>query len=403
MSLTQSGPRWDDTIIAGHRPPGAAVRGRLAIFGRLRPDPREYLPDDPKQRPAVLLALLRADLVLRWGAQERCPIEWYRDRYPELDGESLVALLYEEYCLREEAGESPEAAEYQARFPDVADSFREVLEIHDLIGRARGTGLARARPQRYAVAGGRPDDRRVPAGRGAGPGRIRAGLSRRGAASGRPARRAEGDANRFARAADAGAAPAHPHRPRLLLPDRPGDRSASALHALSRPDHAAPGPQSSGASSPPARAPTSSTCWIASSRPAAPWSERAASRLALARRTYAQAIAWWGARMAEALQHAHDRQVLHRDVKPSNVLVTGDGLPMLLDFNLAQEPRIDDSEAAPAAVGGTLAYMAPSTWRRWPRAGRTTSTPAPISMPWASSCSTAWCGERGRSRCRRNP
>ena len=68
----------------------------------------------------MLLALLRADLVLRWSAQEQCPIEWYRERYPELDDESLVALLYEEYCLREEAGESPEAAEYKARFPDIA-------------------------------------------------------------------------------------------------------------------------------------------------------------------------------------------------------------------------------------------------------------------------------------------
>ena len=88
-------------------------------------------------------------------------------------------------------------------------------------------------------------------------------------------------------------------------------------------------------------------------------SGRPIGRTALMRRTSSRAIAWWGARMAEALQHAHDRGVLHRDIKPSNVLITGDGMPMLLDFNLARESSVGAPGAESAALGGTLAYMAP--------------------------------------------
>jgi serine/threonine protein kinase/predicted Zn-dependent protease len=72
--------------------------------------------------------------------------------------------------------------------------------------------------------------------------------------------------------------------------------------------------------------------------------------------SYVDVVAWIGAQLAAGLHHAHERGVLHRDVKPANVLLASDGRPMLLDFNLATRTA---SVAASASVGGTLPYMAP--------------------------------------------
>jgi serine/threonine protein kinase/tetratricopeptide (TPR) repeat protein len=60
--------------------------------------------------------------------------------------------------------------------------------------------------------------------------------------------------------------------------------------------------------------------------------------------------------LADALQHAHDRGVLHRDVKPSNILLSAEGEPLLLDFNISGRPGRD---AMGSSVGGTAAYAAP--------------------------------------------
>jgi serine/threonine protein kinase len=82
-----------------------------------------------------------------------------------------------------------------------------------------------------------------------------------------------------------------------------------------------------------------------------------------------RAIAWITARLADALDHAHCRDVIHGDVKPSNILLTADGNPMLLDFNLARNWSIAQPNAPLEDPGGTLAYMAPERLQSLAKAG----------------------------------
>ena len=63
------------------------------------------------------------------------------------------------------------------------------------------------------------------------------------------------------------------------------------------------------------------------------------------------------AKLAGAVAHAHSRGVVHRDIKPHNVLLTPDGDPRLTDFGLAKVGRSDMTVTG--QVLGTPAYMAP--------------------------------------------
>ncbi len=82
----------------------------------------------------------------------------------------------------------------------------------------------------------------------------------------------------------------------------------------------------------------------------------------LTRRTYVGAVLWVGAQLAEGLAHAHDRGVLHCDVKPANILVTDEGRPMLLDFNVSRTPA-DGPPVAGDVIGGTVPYVSPEQLR----------------------------------------
>ncbi len=330
-----------------------------------RPRAEDFLPEQPEARQAVLLALLRTELTLLWEIEE--PIEARRliSRHPELDEPGRVALAYEEFCLREDHGCPEPVRTFLDRYPDLAFGLKRVLEIHDLVGSMPasidlndvGASSTVPFPKAGQSIGGFQLVEEL--GRGS---FARVFLARERNLADRlvalKVSRADGrEPQTMARLQHTHIVPIFscgtdaltelrlicmPYLGRVTLSQllgelerRPARTGLDLLAALDR------------------LHPTRDGGW-----------QRPGVRRLLEHRSRSQVIAWWGARLAEALAHAHDHRVAHHDIKPSNILMTTDGRPMLLDFNLAREHPDDIDEWTPLVMGGTLDYMAPEQLRR---------------------------------------
>ena len=75
-------------------------------------------------------------------------------------------------------------------------------------------------------------------------------------------------------------------------------------------------------------------------------------------------------KLADAVDHAHDAGVVHRDLKPGNIMIDEAGEPHIMDFGLARREASDVTMTADGKVLGTPAYMSPSR----PKAKRTMRT-----------------------------
>jgi serine/threonine protein kinase len=138
-----------------------------------------------------------------------------------------------------------------------------------------------------------------------------------------------------------------------------GESLAGVLRQLGPPKDAAPTPLAVGTGqTPPAHVPETKQVPLPAPESAS-GSSRAILDLLRARpKDYFRTVAGWGIQAAEALEHAHQLGVVHRDVKPGNLLLDQRGQVWVTDFGLARFGR-DGSVTRTGEVVGTLRYLSP--------------------------------------------
>jgi WD40 repeat protein/predicted Ser/Thr protein kinase len=289
----------------------------------------------------ALIERLQDDQAHRWRDGDHVLVEAYLQAHPALraDHEGLLDLINHEVLVREASGERPHLEEYQRRFPELKGPLRELFEVHAVLEAEvpPATGSAASALATGPFDGTAAADQTLPAdlpgyeilrelGRG-GMGVVylawQAGLKRlaalkmiRGGDAATPEARA-----RFHTEVEAVARLEHPNIVRIY---EVGEQDGRPYFAHEYVDGGSLTAQLQGVPQPPRRA--------------------------------ADLVET----LARAVHLAHQRGVVHRDLTPNNVLLSGTGQPKIADFGLAKLLVGEGcAQTQSGAILGTPSYMAP--------------------------------------------
>lgn len=268
---------------------------------------------------------------------------------PDLAADRAVALdlAYEEFCVREEAGEAPEAAAFCARFPFGA-SLQKLLALHQFLD-DHPDALGGV-PATWPGAGEAVGDFLVlrELGRGS---FSRVYLAVETTAGERPVALKVSAAG--CREADTLGPLSHPHLVPVLSARPVGSWTVVAMPFAGT----ATLEDVLSAVRPPGEVPRAASALLTAATAGAqpddpPFPARPAFPVR-ADAAHEDAVTAVAAGIFSAVAYLHERGIAHRDLKPSNVLLGPGGHPYLLDLNLASRA------ADPWRLAGTLPYMAP--------------------------------------------
>ena len=283
------------------------------------------------------------DQVKRWRAGQRVPAESYLALYPSLQDhtESALELIYGEFLLREEMGESPQVEEFQWRFPRFAARLQKQLDLHGVLMSTDSTddsttggddldddrdnltasGMNRLASRGFKILG--------ELGRGGMGAVYKAWQVRLKRVVALKVIRADayadaGAAARFLAEAEAAARLQHPN---IVPVFEVGEHEGMGYLVL---EYEAGGGL-----------------------------DRKLAGMLQDPKNSARLIET----LARAMHHAHQNGIVHRDLKPANVLLTDDGIPKIGDFGLAKLLERDDRLTQVGDILGTPSYMAPEQIR----------------------------------------